>query len=282
MENVIGIDLGGTSIEGGKVVDGLIVQTVKMPTRSSEGGEVSLSVLKEVISALADQDTRAVGIGVPSVVDRSRGIVYNVQNIAGWDEVHLKEILESEFSIPVYIDNDANCFAFGEKIFGAGSAFDEFVGVTLGTGVGAGIVQGSKLLRDANCGSGEFGELPYLQGKLEDYCASRFFVNEFGITGEELAISAAAGDEKALEGFALLGRHLSYLVKTIVFVLDPQAIVFGGSIAKSFPFFEKAIWENLSDFPYPKSIEKLRILPSGLRSAGVLGAASLCFASNDR
>jgi len=91
-----------------------------MDTRALEGGITTINVLKEIICQLKTDKTIAIGIGVPSVVDRKRGIVYNVQNIKDWDEVHLKSLLENEFNVPVYVDNDANCFAYGEKIFGKG------------------------------------------------------------------------------------------------------------------------------------------------------------------
>ena len=88
----------------------------------------------------------AIGIGVPSVVDREKGIVYNVVNIPHWEEVHLKEILEARFSVPVYVDNDANCFALGERIFGDGKTVDNFVGLTVGYGR-----WGVELSRKASC-----------------------------------------------------------------------------------------------------------------------------------
>ena len=275
--NVLGIDIGGTSIVGGKIEDGRIVGQSKAGTRASEGGDVSLGVLKSVVAELVDGQTRAIGVGVPSVVDRKTGIVYNVQNIAGWDEVDIRGILEREFGLPVFVDNDANCFAFGEKIFGKGREFSNFVGVTLGTGVGSGIISAGRLLPDANCGSGEFGEVRIGGVKFDDWCGSHFFPDETGMSGAELSVLARKGDAKALKAFEEYGRRLSELVKLIVLVLDPEAVIFGGSIAKSFDFFGDAISANLADFPYPKSIEKLRILASDSNDSGVLGAASLCF-----
>lgn len=275
--NVLGIDIGGTSIVGGKIEDGRIVGQSKAGTRASEGGDVSLGVLKSVVAELVDGQTRAIGVGVPSVVDRKTGIVYNVQNIAGWDEVDIRGILEREFGLPVFVDNDANCFAFGEKIFGKGREFSNFVGVTLGTGVGSGIISAGRLLPDANCGSGEFGEVRIGGVKFDDWCGSHFFPDETGMSGAELSALARKGDAKALKAFEEYGRRLSELVKLIVLVLDPEAVIFGGSIAKSFDFFGDAIRANLADFPYPKSIEKLRILASDSNDSGVLGAASLCF-----
>lgn len=275
--NVLGIDIGGTSIVGGKIEDGRIVGQSKAGTRASEGGDVSLGVLKSVVTELVDGQTRAIGVGVPSVVDRKTGIVYNVQNIAGWDEVDIRGILEREFGLPVFVDNDANCFAFGEKIFGKGREFSNFVGVTLGTGVGSGIISAGRLLPDANCGSGEFGEVRIGGVKFDDWCGSHFFPDETGMSGAELSVLARKGDEKALKAFEEYGRRLSELIKLIVLVLDPEAVIFGGSIAKSFDFFGDAIRANLADFPYPKSIEKLQILASDSNDSGVLGAASLCF-----
>ncbi len=275
--NVLGIDIGGTSIVGGKIEDGRIVGQSKAGTRASEGGDVSLGVLKSVVAELVDGQTRAIGVGVPSVVDRKTGIAYNVQNIAGWDEVDIRGILEREFGLPVFVDNDANCFAFGEKIFGKGREFSNFVGVTLGTGVGSGIISAGRLLPDANCGSGEFGEVRIGGVKFDDWCGSHFFPDETGMSGAELSALARKGDAKALKAFEEYGRRLSELIKLIVLVLDPEAVIFGGSIAKSFDFFGDAIRANLADFPYPKSIEKLQILASDSNDSGVLGAASLCF-----
>ena len=276
MENIIGIDLGGTSIKGGRIENGRIVKQIQADTQAALGGDVTLNVLKDVISELITDSSKAIGIGVPSVVDRKQGIVYNVQNISGWDEVHLKSILETEFNIPVHVDNDANCFAYGERIFGKGENILNFVGITLGTGVGAGIIQNGRLLSDANCGSGEFGEIPYQGMKLEDFCGSRFFIDETGADGFSTSLKARNGEESAVKKFEEYGKHLAHLIKIIVLVLDPEAVIFGGSISQSFDLFENTIWENLKDFPYPKSIEKLKILVSEQKDCGILGAGSLC------
>ena len=158
----------------------------------------------------------------------------------------IRGILEREFGLPVFVDNDANCFAFGEKIFGKGREFSNFVGVTLGTGVGSGIISAGRLLPDANCGSGEFGEVRIGGVKFDDWCGSHFFPDETGMSGAELSVLARMGDAKALKAFEEYGRRLSELVKLIVLVLDPEAVIFGGSIAKSFDFFGDAIRANLA------------------------------------
>lgn len=276
MKNIIGIDIGGTTIVGGRVENSVITQQLSKDTNALEGGQITLNILTGIISELKNNETIAIGIGVPSVVDRERGIVYNVQNIKDWDEVNLKNILEEKFKIPVFIDNDANCFAYGEKIFGKGKDFRHFVGITLGTGVGGGIIQNNQLLKDANCGSGEFGELPYLDSILEEYCGSRFFPRSGNISGYEAALKAKEGDEKSIELYKEYGKHIAMLVKYILLIIDPQAIIFGGSISQSYNLFKESMYEGLQNFPYPNSVKKLKILTSDLQNAGVLGAAALC------
>lgn len=277
MKHIIGIDLGGTTIKGGLVAGQKIVAEEVADTRAAEGGEITLNALKGVIRKLKTDETEAIGIGVPSVIDRDKGIVYNVQNIKNWEEVHLKRILEEEFNLPVNIDNDANCFAKGERIYGLGQQFENFVGITLGTGVGGGIIQNGNLLSDANCGSGEFGEMPYLNGILEQYCGSFFFVNHHNSTGYDVARKAEQGDEKALEIMRDYGKHISILIKMIVLTVDPQAVIFGGAITNSLPLFKESMYQHLIDFPYPNSIKKLKILKSELDNPGILGAAALCY-----
>ena len=279
MDNILGIDIGGTTINGGRIEGAQIVEEITMDTMAREGGVTTINIVKEVIRRLKRADTRAIGIGVPSVVDRNRGVVYNVQNIRDWEEVHLKSLLEEEFGVPVWLDNDANCFAYGEKIFGKGKTYENFVGITLGTGVGGGIIQQHRLLHDSNCGSGEFGEIPYLGSILEDYCGSRFFTLKAGRTAHEIALSAAEGDNGSQKHYEEYGKHLAALVKIISLILDPQAIIFGGSISQSFGLFEKAMYEGLKDYPYPNSMDKLHILTSELKNVGVLGAGALCIES---
>lgn len=276
MKNIIGIDVGGTKIVGGRIEDGVVSHLNEADTRAFEGGETTIGVLKGVIESLITPTTAAIGIGVPSVVDREKGIVYNVQNIKGWDEVHLKSILEKKYKLPVYIDNDANCYAIGERIFGKGKDYLHFVAITLGTGVGGGIIQNGHLLNDANCGSGEFGELPYLDSILEEYCGSRFFIREGGMSGYDVAMKAKENNQEALQLYRQYGKHLSQLVKMIMLTIDPEAIIMGGSITKSFSLFGQSMYDGLKNFPYPKSVEKLKIIPSNLQNTGVLGAGALC------
>lgn len=276
MDNLIGIDIGGTSIKGGLVEGDKITKFKTLDTKADEGGDITLNILKGIIKSLRTPETIAIGIGVPSVVDSLRGIVYNVQNIKNWEEVHLKEILEEEFKLPVYLNNDANCFAMGERIYGVGQNYDNFVGITLGTGVGGGIIQKGELLSDNNCGSGEYGEMPYLDGKLEEYCGS-FFFTKINSTGLDTMNRVIEQDPESITVLDEYTKHLAVLIKMVVLSVDPQAIIFGGSISNSFHLFVQGIYKHLQDFAFPNSIKRLKLLKSELQNIGILGASSLCF-----
>lgn len=276
IDSYIGVDIGGTSIKVGLMEQGVLVKTEFADTCGDKGGKVTLDILKNLIAKITTPSVKAIGIGVPSVVNREEGIVYNVHNIKNWDEVPLKKIIEEQFNVPVYVDNDANCFAIGERVFGNGEKYGNFVGITLGTGVGGGIIQGGRLLLDANCGSGEFGELPYLDSILEDYCGSRFFTERNNITGRDAYTLALQKDPEALKIFEEYGKHIASLVKIIILTIDPQAIILGGSIAKSFDLFEPAMKEEMKNFLFGRSAAAISVECSELENPAILGAAALC------
>jgi len=219
----------------------------------------------------------AIGIGVPGLVDRQNGVVYNLVNIPHWDVVPLREILEARFGVRVVIDNDANCFALGERVFGVGRQYENFVGLTLGTGLGGGIIQQGRLLADSNCGSGEFGMMPYRDNILEYYCSGSYFMNIWGVDGKTMYERALKGDAEALEAYRQLGEHIAAAVKIVMLAVDPEMIVFGGSVAAAHALFEESLWENLRGFAYPNSVKRLRIFFSEMENPAILGAASLCY-----
>ena len=277
-KRVIGVDLGGTNMRAGRIYGQTLEAEASFPTPAhAQTQEDTSEALIRVIEAVWDNSVQAIGIGVPSVVDRAKGIVYNVVNIPHWEEVPLKAILESRFGVPVQVDNDANCFALGERIFGVGQNYANFVGLTIGTGLGGGIIQQGKLLADANCGSGEFGTLPYKEQTLEYYCSGSFFQNVYGVSGKAMYERALQGDAEALAAYRQLGFYVADAIKFVVLTVDPEMIVFGGSVAEAHALFEASMWEGLQDFPYPNSIKRLKVCFSTLRNPGLFGAASLCY-----
>jgi glucokinase len=276
-ESIIGVDLGGTKISIGRVERDRIV-THFSSAITTQGEEKQ--IVKEIVEAIErvfDQAVAGIGIGVPSVVDVEKGIVYNVQNIPSWKEVALKGILEGHFRKPTYVNNDANCFAVGEKHFGKGKKYRNLVGVTLGTGLGAGIIIGNRLYSGLNCGAGEFGSISYRDHIIEHYCSGQFFINEHGVKGQIVHEQAEKGDGRSLEIFQEFGMHLGEAIKTILFALDPEAIILGGSVCRSYSFFQSAMWRSIRTFPYKKTIDRLVLERSEQKHISILGAAALYF-----
>jgi glucokinase len=271
----IGIDLGGTNIRAGIVDCGAITEKRSEPCKACLPEQAVLDQLKEMISTLLVPGVKSIGIGVPSVVDVARGIVYNVANIPSWKEVHLKSILEEEFRVPVAVNNDCNCFALGEYHFGTGEKFRDMVCLALGTGVGAGVIIDGKLYAGHNAGAGEIGCLPYLSHDYEYYCSGNFLIKEHGITGKEAYERGCTGDPHALRLWREIGAHIGDLVKAVLFIYDPQAIILGGSVANAFKFFRDAMYESLTTFPYPATVERITILHSKTEDVALLGATVL-------
>jgi len=272
----IGIDLGGTNVRCGLVENGNVIKRLSESCRSDQPENVVIDQIKEMIRQLINPSVKGIGIGVPSVVDIHKGIVYNVQNIPSWKEVHLKDILEAEFGLPVNINNDANCFALGEQRFGEAKDFQSVIGVTLGTGVGAGLIINNQLYSGSNVGAGEIGCLPYLEHTLEFYCGSLFFPEYHNTTGKEAMLLAQNGDTKALKIWEEFGKHMGMLVKIVLYAYDPDAIIFGGSISNAYPYFEKAMRKEMETFDYPETIKKIQIFISTRDDISLLGAAALC------
>jgi len=280
-DRVIGVDLGATNIRAGLVENAAIVKTAKLAVPcNTDDAQAVTDVLIQSIEQVIVPDTKGIGLGVPGLVDRKKGILYDIQNIPSWKTVHLKNILENYFNIPVFLNNDSNCFAVGERLFGQGRHSENFVGITLGTGLGAGIINNGKLFNDANCGSGEFGNIPYLDGIYEDYCSGKFFKTFYNVSGDELAQQAIKGDPIAIEAYEKFGMHLGNVIKTIMFAVDPELIILGGSISKSGSLYEKSMWTEIRRFPFTNSLPNFQVLLSSMENAGILGAAALYHDAN--
>lgn len=274
---VIGIDLGATNIRGAVVSGNLLSDIVSVRIQSDGKVEDVLNDIYQVIDKLIKDDVVAIGIGVPSVVDVKEGIVYDVQYIPSWVEVPLKKILESKYHKTVFVNNDANCFALGEHYFGKGKNIDTMIGLTLGTGLGGGVIINNKLFAGSNCGAGEFGMLPYKDAVLDFYSSGSFFKHVYGLDGLKVFEDAKKGDASARALYAELGTHIGYAIKMVMYTYDPQLIVLGGSVSQAHELFSKTMWDEVQSFAYVKSLERIRIEVSGLENSGILGAAALYF-----
>jgi glucokinase len=276
-DTVIGVDLGGTNVRAGVVEGGRLTDVRSVAVRSQGSEQDVIEDIFSAIDPIMRPDVAGIGAGVPSVIDLKAGIVYDVQNIRSWKKVPLKARLEERFRLPAYVNNDANCFAAGEKYFGRAKPYDHAVGLILGTGLGAGVIANGRLYSGINCGAGEFGMLPYLDRNFEAYASGQFFARVHGVSGRELAGRAERDDERALRIFAEFGGHLGEAVKAICYAVDPEVIVLGGSVSKSFRFFQSAMWDAFQSFAYSITKERLKIEVSETENIAILGAAALYY-----
>lgn len=271
----ISIDLGGTNIRAAQVKGNQLIQMVSIlcPANSSE-----IDVL-EAICSLVDllmcKEVLTIGIGVPSILDSENGVVYNVANIASWEEVKLKAYMEERYSLPVFVDNDCNCFALGEFFYGRGKRVKNMVGITLGTGIGTGLVLNGQLYRGVLTGAGEVGCLPFLNSDYESYCSSDFFVRN-DTTAIECYECAMRGEESALSLWKDYGQYMGCFMKAIIYIYAPELIVLGGGISRSYDLFKESMYQELNSFSYPVILKKTRIEVSVLPNANLLGASVLC------
>lgn len=271
----IGVDLGGTNIRAGIEKEGNVLSPRKELFNTRLSLEETLAQLISFIRPLVQPGVKGIGIGVPSVVDIEKGIVYNVVNIPSWECVPLKDIMEEEFDLPVSINNDVNCFVLGEHRFGLIKGFKNVVGVSSGTGLGSGIIINNQLFHGSNCGAGEIGLLHYLDHNIEYYASGNLFRVFYDTTAEEAHQRALNGDLKALDYWKEFGIHMAEALKSVVYTYDPEAIVLGGSLSKAYDLFKNAMHASLLDFTYPESIKRLKIYQSQNENITLLGAAAL-------
>lgn len=278
-EYILGIDLGGTNIRMGLVHEKQIGQII---SERIDSGAAAATIVEHIFSLtdrLINDNISAIGIGVPGLVDEERGIVFDVINIPSWKEMPLKHLMEERYQVPVLINNDANCFALGEYHFGKGNGSQAMVGLTLGTGLGSGIILKGKLYSGKNCGAGEFGMIDYLDHCIEYYASGQFFRNVYQTDGETVFKKASEGDHTAISMYEEMGKHLGNAIKVILYALEPDKIIIGGSVRHAWKWFSGSMWERINTFAYRQTLNNLIIETSELENSGILGAAALHYNS---
>lgn len=275
---ILGIDLGATNIRGA-VVSGTDMSAIVSKRVNSKGSvdDVMQDIYDVVDELLQRNVISAIGIGVPSVVDIAEGIVYDVQYIPSWKEVHLKALMEQRYQVPVYVNNDANCFVVGEYYYGKGKGVNSIIGLTLGTGLGTGIMINGHLYAGANCGAGEIGLFPYRDNILEYYCSGSFFQNIYGVDGGQVFIDAQKGDRNAIALYSEIGVHIGHAIKQVMYAYDPQLIILGGSLSQAYSLFQETMWNEMQTFAYGNAIKRIKIEVSELQNSAIFGAAALYY-----
>ncbi len=275
--SIVGVDIGGTSIEAGLIEGDRRIAKETRPTDASRSKNEILETLYDCIDSVITPEVTVIGIGVPGLLDFEKGQLLNITNIPAWKNLPLREIVKEKYCVDVYLNNDANCFALGEKYYGKGKGVDNMLAIALGTGVGGGIILNKKLVTGLFGGAGEIGALSYKDKNFELYCGSNFFKEKYNSTGEELFRLAKEDDKNAIDAFESIGNHLGEMIHQILFMMAPDMIVLGGSISKSFPLFKPTLQKKLDQFPFEAIREKVRIEQSELEDIAIFGAAAQCF-----
>jgi glucokinase len=309
----IGIDIGGTAAKIGLVGgDGRLLAATRVTTDTGVAPE---RFLEKILSAgwdllercgRARGDLMGIGVGCAGLVSVREKLVVTAPNLNGWENVPIGEWLAASAGVDVYIDNDANAFAYGEFRLGAASGWSYGVYLTLGTGVGGGVILDGKIYRGFNGFGAELGHIvldpagPVCEcgnrGCFESFVRSRSIVeraenlydasgriadlerlaggDRSAITPELLAAAASAGDETALQAFRDTGRWVGIAVGGLINVFNPQVVVIGGGVAQvGEPLLEPARhWAGR--FSFSASFNSARIVPAALgETAGLVGAA---------
>lgn len=287
---VIGIDLGGTAIKLGRfTVDGTCLKSLTVVTPQPATPEAVIAVMLDAIAQLDPENQAvAIGVGTPGPADAAGRIAKVSINLPGWHDVPLADALEAKFGKPAIVANDANCAGLGEAWLGTGRHFQNFILLTLGTGVGGAIILDGKLFIGHYGAAGELGLISFNpdgpicnsgnQGSLEQYVSVTAIRRRTGKEPAELGALAKAGDAKALAFWQEYGRDLGIGLTSLMYVLTPEAIIIGGGVSASAEFFLPAAKAEIEKRVLPTSRVGLQILPAELGNcAGMLGAAKLAW-----
>ncbi len=312
-KNRIGIDVGGTNVKIALVNDeGQIIYSNSVPTRAEMGYEYTVNNIKQAIydllkeTNLAAKDIQGIGFGFPGQVDYKQGIVRNAPNIPGWVEVPIAKLIEDEFNIPTRVDNDVRCAALGELNYGAGKGCENLICITVGTGIGSGLIINGKLVRGASNAAGEIGHIklqmhdgpicgcgdtgcmeafasgPAIVAMAEEYIKGgkstkfREMANGGAITPFIVCEAAKAGDPVARRIFTIMGEYIGIGMASVVNLLNPEKIIIGGGVADAGDILIAPLVEILKKRAMKIAGETVSIVPAQLgNTAGVIGASLL-------
>lgn len=287
---VIGIDLGGTSIKLGRFnQNGTCLQSLTVSTPQPAHPESVLVAMLEAIAQLDPQrQSVAIGVGTPGPSDAAGRIAKIAINLPGWRDIPLADWLEAKTGLPTILANDANCAGLGEAWLGAGRRFNHLILLTLGTGVGGAVILDGKLFVGHQGTAGELGLITLNpdgpecnsgnQGSLEQYVSVQAVRRRTGLEPEELGVRAQAGDPQAISFWQEYGRELGAGLASLIYVLTPEAVVIGGGISASADFFFPTVLVEIERRVLSSSRTGLQLLQAELgNQAGMVGAAKLAW-----
>ncbi len=302
---ILGVDIGGTDIKLGIVEESArVLDSGSIPTRAPEGPESAAERVRAWCESRSAAACRvdAAGVACAGLIDGARGYLHVSPNLGGWVDVALRDRFERALGVPVTVENDANAAAYGEWRAGAGRGLRSFVCLTLGTGVGGGIVLDGALYRGSTGFAGEIGHAVICADGPPCACGNRGCLEALigaaailgrareayeaagrplagdgaGISVEGLARAAAAGDAAAAGVFAETGRYLGVALANVVHILAPEAIAVGGGVAGAGDLIFAPARETLRRCVMDRRMAEVRVVPAELGNrAAVIGSALL-------
>jgi glucokinase len=303
----IGMDFGGTSIKTGVVQDGIIVERGNtLVTRQDSDVSALVNDMVEEIERLREKHPGviAVGFGLPGILNPAEGMVLNLTNVAGWQNVPLRKLVMDATGLPANIENDAKAATYAEWKYGAGQTLPNVVCVTLGTGIGGGLILNGQLYRGADLIAGEIGQtsIDYQgndfvygnKGALESYIG-HWHISErakqiYRAAGKELSDEQAEpkqlekaarnGDPLAIDLWNEIGLKLGVGLTNVIWLLNPNRVVLGGGVAGAGDVLFNPVRHTIQTRCAKTFWERLEIVKATLgNDAGIIGAATLSFES---
>lgn len=309
----IGIDLGGTNIRAGLVdSEGGILSRIETSTSVQDGKDMVIERLIEVVKALKSDarnktlEVSAIGLGAPGIISIEKGTIAISPNLPDWVDVPLRDVIEVKTGIPVILENDANAWAFGEKWVGEGKGLQDFIMITLGTGVGGGIINKGEILHGADGMAGEIGHMTVNpegprcgcgnHGCLEVYASAKGITdrtidviesgsktklreitegNIYKINSEMVYQAAKEGDSLARDIIRAMGRYLGIGIANLINIFNPEAIIIGGGVRDAWDLFIEPLRREVRARAFRIPAERARIIKSTLKDGGLLGAAGI-------
>ncbi|MBI5683118.1 MAG: ROK family protein [Deltaproteobacteria bacterium] len=315
MQYVIGIDIGGTNLKMGAVApDGKILLSVKKKPPHDKRGVIKniIRFIEGARGSLKNDTMIAVGIGAAGTILHDSGIISQSPNLPELNGMNLKDELAKEITSPIFIDNDANTFAIGEGWLGSARGYKNYCCLTLGTGVGGGIVLNGKILRGSDGTAGEVGHIVVepkglpcgcgSRGCLEVYASATGLVrsakqgfqnilakglrkscnnNPENVSPEIIAKLARDGDIFCRNLFKKIGTYLGIVITDLVNLLNMELIVIGGGLSGAGDLFLKMAEEEMQKRALKVPCKRARIVTAECENAGIVGAAHMALRGVD-
>lgn len=317
MKYAVGIDWGGTTISIGLVSEkGEIIKKIKHDTADFGKPNTFFKKISPLIAQVCKgkKNIMGIGVGAPGFIAPEKGYIFDLPNIAGWKKIEFSKLMEKETSHKTYIDNDVNVIALAEQSYGAGKGYDNILCLTLGTGVGGGLILNGSLYHGAGYNAGEIGHYPLKPGgalcgcgnkgcleayignsKITAYAKSKMRKEKKtllwemcgndinSLTPKHVGEAAKKGDKLAVEIWDYVGKNLAVVLAGVINLLNIERIVIGGGVALAGkPLFD-SIKKHTKEMALDLLYKKTSIVSAKFKEgAGIIGGASLVFNANKK